>query len=117
LSEDVSEDVSNSKWECKNCGVLNHKKIDCYYRPKHWAPKRPQPSFTTDPVVSVTHREEHPHPIGLNCDLVVSIDDPKFDFVFLEGFNEYLQQEKLKKENFAEFWKGKIEKAYKTGIC
>jgi hypothetical protein len=53
-------------------------------------------------IVSVTYREENPDTNGLNCDLVVSIDDPIFCFVFFEGFNEYLQQEKLTKENFAE---------------
>jgi hypothetical protein len=45
----------------------------------------------------------------------VSIDDPTFGFVFLESFNEYLTQEKLKKENFAEFLNGKIAKAEATG--
>jgi hypothetical protein len=45
----------------------------------------------------------------------VDIDDPKFDFIFLESFNEYLSQEKLKQENFAEFVKGKIAMAQKTG--
>jgi hypothetical protein len=52
--------------------------------------------------VSETYRDEHPDPNGLNCSLVVTIDDPKFGFIFLEGFNEYLQKEKLKKESFAE---------------
>jgi hypothetical protein len=54
-------------------------------------------------------------PIIEDRDFSVSIDDPKFDFVFLESFNEYLTQEKLKKENFAEFLNGKIAKAEATG--
>jgi hypothetical protein len=44
----------------------------------------------------------------------VSIDDPNFGFVFLESFIEYLSQEKLKKENFAEFLNGEIAIAHAT---
>jgi hypothetical protein len=60
-------------------------------------------------------KDENTHPNDDSRDFSVSIDDPKFGFVFLELFNEYLSQEKLKKENFAELLNGKIAKAHKTG--
>jgi hypothetical protein len=50
-----------------------------------------------------------------NRDFSVSLDDPNFGSVFQKSFNEYLSQEKLKKENFAEFLNGKIAKAEATG--
>jgi hypothetical protein len=44
---------------------------------------------------------EFKNPKDDNRDFSVSIDDTNFGFVFLESFNKYLTQEKLKKENFA----------------
>jgi hypothetical protein len=58
---------------------------------------------------------EFKNPKDDDRDFSVSIDDPNFGFVFLESFNEYLTQEKLKKRNFAEFLNGKIVKAHSTG--
>jgi hypothetical protein len=59
-------------------------------------------------------KNDNTNPNDDNCDFSVSIDDPNFGFVFLESFNEYLTQEKLKKENFAEFLNVKIAKAHAT---
>jgi hypothetical protein len=67
-----------------------------------------------DQCVSAVFKDETPNPNDDNCDFSVSVDDPKFGFIFLDSFNEYLAQEKLKKENLAEFLKGKIAKAHKT---
>jgi hypothetical protein len=88
------------KVECVNCGKADHHMHDCYYRPSNH-------------LVGETFRDECPDPNP--CDLPVSIDDPKFGFVFPEAFNEYLQQEKLKKDNSAELLNGKKAKAHQTG--
>jgi hypothetical protein len=69
------------------------------------------------PVIkgNAVFKDENPDPNDDNRDFSVSIDDPNFGFVFLESFNEYLSQVKLKKANSAEFLNGKIAKAYATG--
>jgi hypothetical protein len=68
------------------------------------------------PVIkgNAVFKDENPEPNCDHCNFSVSIDDPNFGFVFLESCNEYLSQEKLKKENFAEFLNGKIAKAHTT---
>jgi hypothetical protein len=58
---------------------------------------------------------EFKNPKDDNRDFSVSIDYPNFGSVFLESFNEYLTQEKLKTENFAESLNGRIAKAQATG--
>jgi hypothetical protein len=60
-------------------------------------------------------KDDNPDPNDDNQDFSVGINVPNFGFIFLESFNEYLSQEKLKKENFAEFLNGKIAKAHATG--
>jgi hypothetical protein len=65
--------------------------------------------------VNAVLKDENPDPNDDRRYFSVSIDDPKFVFIFLESFNEYLSQEKLKKENFTTFLNGKIAKAHGTG--
>jgi hypothetical protein len=64
--------------------------------------------------VNAVFEDENPDPNDDSRDLSISIDDPNFGFVFLELFNDYLSQEKLKKESFAEFINVKIAKAHAT---
>jgi hypothetical protein len=60
-------------------------------------------------------KDETPDSNEVNRDFSVCINDTYFGYVFLELFNEYLTQEKIKKENFAELLNGKIAKAHATG--
>jgi hypothetical protein len=61
-----------------------------------------------------TFKDDNPNQNDSKREFSVSIDYPKFGSNFLESFNEYLSQGKLKKEKFVEFLKGNIAQAYKT---
>jgi hypothetical protein len=78
------------KGKCVNCGRTDNQTNDWYYR-------------LSDHCVNAVFKDENPDPNDDSRDLSVSIDDPKFSFIFLESFNEYLSQEKLMKENFEAF--------------
>jgi hypothetical protein len=90
------------KGKCINCGGTDHQTHVFYYLP-------------SDHCESTVIKDKSPDPNGLGCDIIMSINDPNFVFIFFELFNEHLAQGNLKKENFAQFLKGKIAKSHKTG--
>jgi hypothetical protein len=99
MSEEDQENDS-SKWI--SCGGSDHHNNDCYYCP-------------SDHLVRAFFKAENPDPNALGCELLVSIDNPQFVSILSDSFNEFLSQEKLRKENFAEFLKVKIAKTHDTG--